>query len=152
MKPNRLMQERIRRVALLIKELGHDLEETEADELSYSGVFAGPDGFQTGVFIDADSKFLEFAYTFAFSIGMAEYVRERLEDILHALYEFGSYFSIHTDQHEIVLTVFTKIYFAGLNYFALKETLRDFREAVGVLHEILEIPEDREPEESYGDT
>lgn len=150
MKPNRLMQERIRRVALLIKELGYELQESDADEVSYSGVVVAGDGFQAGIFIDADSKFLEFAYTFSFSEALADFVRERLEEIIHALYEFGCYFTIHTDASDIVFSVFSKVYFAGLNYFAVKETVRDFREAVAALHEIFEIPDEQEAEEHYG--
>ena len=152
MKPNRLMQERIRRVHVLFRELGHELAESEVSNDSYSAGFIAGDGFQAGLFVDADSKFLELAFTFTFAPEMANFVRERLEEAMHSLYEFGCYFSLQTDREEITYTVFSKIYFAGLNYFALKETIRDFRDAVEANQEIFDIPVEHEKGASHGDS
>lgn len=152
MKPNRLMQERIRRVHVLFRELGYELTEGDTSEDSYSTGFVANDGFQAGLFIDADSKFLELAFTFTFTSQMANFVRERLEEVMHSLYEFGCYFSLQTDRDEITYTVFGKIYFAGLNYFALKETIRDFRDAVEASQEIFDIPIEYEKGASHGDS
>jgi len=152
MKPNRLMQERIRRVHVLFRELGYELSDSDVSEDSYSSGFSGSDGFQAGLFIDADSKFLELAFTFTFAAEMANFVRERMEEAMHSLYEFGCYFSLQTDRHEITYTVFSKIYFAGLNYFALKETIRDFRDAVEASREIFDIPIEYEKGASHGDS
>lgn len=152
MKPNRLMQERIRRVSVLVRELGFELNEGEVSEESFSAGFTAPDGFQAGLFIDADSKFLELAFTFTFAVGMADFVRERIEEVMHSLYEFGCYFSLQIDQQEITYSVFSKIYFAGLNYFALKETVRDFRDAVEANQEIFEIQLENETGASHGDS
>lgn len=151
MKPNRLMQERIRRVTVLFRELGYQIHEGDSTEDSYSAGFSTPEGFQAGLFIDADSKFLELAFTFSFSNGMADFVRERIEDVMHSLYEYGCYFSLQIDDRDINLTVFSKIYFAGLNYFALKETVRDFREAIEAVQEIFEIHLENEKEAPRGD-
>jgi hypothetical protein len=139
MKTNRLMQERIRRVSMLIRELGYELHEGDLAGDSYNSGFSTPDGFEGGLFIDSESKFLEISFTFTFSGGMVDFVRERIEEIMHTLYEFGCYFTLHVEEEEITHTVFTKIYFAGLNYFALKETIRDFRDAVEANQEILDI-------------
>jgi hypothetical protein len=152
MKPNRLMQERIRRVNVLFHELGYELSESDVGEESYSTGFVGADGFQAGLFVDADSKFLELAFTFTFAPEMANFVRERLEEAMHSLYEYGCYFSLQTDQQEITFTIFSKIYFAGLNYFALKETIRDFRDAVEANQEIFDVPMEDEKGELHGDT
>jgi hypothetical protein len=57
------MQERIRRTQVLLRELGYEVHEGEVTEDSYSGGLVAPDGFQAGFFIDADSKFLELAFT-----------------------------------------------------------------------------------------
>lgn len=152
MKPNRLMQERIRRVNVLFRELGYEITEGDIGEDSYSSGFEANDGFQAGLFVDADSKFLELAFTFTFSAQMANFVRERLEEAMHSLYEFGCYFSLQTDRHEITYTVFSKVYFAGLNYFSLKETLRDFRDAVEASQEIFDIPVEYEKGASHGDS
>lgn len=152
MKPNRLMLERIRRVTVLFRELGFEVADGEATDESYSASFATPDGFQAGLFVDSDSKFLELAFTFSFSSTMADFVRERVEEVMHSLYEYGCYFSLQIDESEITLTIFSKIYFAGLNYFALKETIRDFREAVEANEEIFDIQLDAEQGASYGDS
>lgn len=146
------MQERIRRTQVLLRELGYEILDGEATEDSYSGGFVTTDGFQAGYFIDADSKFLELAFTFTFGNIMADFVRERIEEMLHSLYEYGCYLSLQIDQNEISYTVFSKIYFAGLNYFALKETIRDFREAVEANEEIFDIQLDAEQGASYGDS
>jgi hypothetical protein len=145
------MQERIRRTQVLLKELGYEVHEGEVTEDSYSGGLVAPDGFQAGFFIDADSKFLELAFTFTFGNVMADFVRERIEEMLHTLYEYGCYLSLQIDQQEISYTIFSKIYFAGLNYFALKETIRDFRDAVDANQEIFEIHMENEKGASHGD-
>ncbi len=146
------MQERIRRTHVLFRELGYEVQEGEVTEDSYSAGFVSPDGFQAGFFIDADSKFLELAFTFTFGNVMADFVRERIEEMLHTLYEYGCYLSLQIDQQEISYTIFSKIYFAGLNYFALKETIRDFRDAVDANQEIFEIQMENEKGASYGDS
>ncbi|MEX2444706.1 MAG: hypothetical protein WD492_13955 [Alkalispirochaeta sp.] len=152
MKPSRLMQERIRRTQVLLRELGHEVQEGDVAEDSYSGGFVSSDGFQAGFFIDSDSKFLEFAFTFTFGNTMADFIRERIEEMLHTLYEYGCYLSLQIDQNEISYTIFSKIYFAGLNYFALKETIRDFRDAVEANQEIFEIHLENEKGASHGDS
>ncbi len=152
MKQNRLMQERIRRTTILLRELGYEIQEGEVADDSYSAGFVTPDGFQAGFFIDADSKFLELVFTFTFGKGMADFVRERIEEVMHTLYEYGCYFTLQIDQEEISYTIFSKIYFAGLNYFALKETIRDFRDAVDANQEIFEIQLENEQGASYGDS
>ncbi len=152
MKSNRLMQERIRRVHVLFQELGYELTESETTEESYSAGFVGSDGFQAGFFIDADSKFLELAFTFTFTAEMANFVRERIEEGMRSLYEFGCYFSLQTDEQDIVLTIFSKIYFAGLNYFALKETIRDFRDATEAIQDLFDIPFEIEKGDDDGDS
>lgn len=152
MKSSRLLHERIRRVSVLIRELGFELHEGETSDDSYTAGFEAPDGFQAGMFIDADSKFLEFAFTFSLPAGMADFLRERIEEIMHTLYEFGCYFTLQVDGEEIAYTVFSKIYFAGLNYFALKETIRDFREAIDASQDLFEIRLASEQEERDGDS
>lgn len=152
MKSNRLMQERIRRVSILVRELGYELHEGELSGDSFNTAFTTPDGFEAGLFIDGESKFLELSFTFTFTGTMADFVRERIEEIMHTLYEFGCYFTLQVDDEEITYSVFSKIYFAGLNYFALKETIRDFRDAVEANQEILDIDLENEEGAAHGDS
>jgi len=82
---------------------------------------------------------------------MADFVRERMDEIIHTLYEYGCYFTMHVDTNDIVFSIFSKIYFAGLNYFSLKETIKDLREAIDAHQEIFELPIENEKESDRGD-
>ena len=152
MKYSKLMKERVRRTEVLFRELGYELTDSEMLEDSYTAGFESDDGFQGGLFIDRESKFLELAFTFAFSAHFADFIRSRLEDIVHICYEYGSYFNLETGDGEIAFSVFSKIYYAGLNYFSLKETVRDYREAIDTLEELFQIQREFGRGVSYGDT
>jgi hypothetical protein len=135
----RVMHERIRRVRLLFREVGYRTAEAERSDDAYSATFEGPKGAAGGLFIDRDSRFLEIGYTFSFSPSLSVFVKKRLEDIMRAAYEFGCYPNIEARKDEIVLSVFTKIYFAGLNYYALRDSLADFNQCVAAITEIVDI-------------
>jgi hypothetical protein len=142
MKYSKLIKERVRRVGVLLREMGFDLVDGEVADGTYSAAFEGTDGFQGGVFIDRESKFLELAYTFTFSANLSAFVRSRLEEVFQVCYEFGCYMNLQTSEEEVSFSIFAKIYYAGLNYYALKETIRDFREAVEALSEILDLKQE----------
>lgn len=142
MKYSKLIKERVRRVSVLLREMGFELLDGEMSDGTYSAAFESSDGFQGGVFIDRESKFLELAYAFAFSSNLTAFVRARLEEIVQVCYEYGCYLNLQTTAEEISISVFAKIYYAGLNYYALKETLRDFREATEALSEILDLKQE----------
>lgn len=135
----RLMQQRIRRVRVLFREIGYRTEGAERSHDSYSATFSGPGGAEGGVFIDRESRFLEIGYTFSFSPSLSQFVTERLEDIMRCAYEFGCYPNILAGRSEIVLSVFTKIYFSGLNYQSLQESLADFNRCVAAITEVVAI-------------
>ena len=139
MKNPKVMEERIRRVRVLFRELGYKLHETERSEDTYSAGFGNEQGMQGGFFIDRASRFVEIAYTFSFSPSMAEYVKARLEEMLKISYEFGCYINLQMADEEIAFSVFSKLYYTGLNYHALKESLREFALCVEALTDLLEI-------------
>ena len=139
MKYSTLMKERVRRVNVLLRELGYEMLDGEFLEETYSAGFESTDGFQGAVYIDRDSKFLELAYTFSFSANLADFVQVKLEEMTQICYEYGCYHTLQSSSKEITFTVFSKIYYAGLNYYALKETVRDYREAVESLTDLLEL-------------
>ena len=58
--------------------------------------------------------------------------------MLKICYEFGCYLNLQKND-EIMFSVFSKIYFAGLNYYSLKETLKDFNGCIESLRELIEI-------------
>lgn len=139
MKYSKLMKERIRRVTVLFKELGYRIIDGEQLEETYSAGFESDDGRQGGFFIDRDSKFLEVAFTFSFSSSLGEFIRNKLEEMLRLCYEYGCYINIQKEKKEISFSVFSKIYFAGLSYYALRETMTDFFACVESLKGLLEI-------------
>jgi hypothetical protein len=139
MKYSKLMKERVRRVGVLLRELGYELLDGEFLEETYSAGFEGDDGFQGGIYIDRESKFLEFAYTFTFSTNLSDFVQGKLEEMYQICYEYGCHTNLQTSPADISFSVFSKIYYAGLNYYALRETVRDFREAAESLTELLEL-------------
>lgn len=149
MRQSKVMKERIRRVNLLFRELGYECAEGElVDETYTTGV--EQDEFQAGVFIDRDSKFLEIAFSFSFSASLEDFVRGKFEELFQICYEFGCYTNVQSSRREIVFSVFSKVYYAGLNYFSLKETVRDFRLAIDAIAEALDIRRDLGQEDDDG--
>lgn len=151
MKYSKLMKERIRRVRVLFKELGYDIFEGERQEDSYTAGIDDNHGFQCGFFIDGECKFLEIAFTFSFSPKLSSFIKYRLEEMLKICYEYGCYVNIQKTTDEIAFSVFSKLYFAGLNYYALRETLTDFKACTEALKELMDLQltdgEDEEEEE-----
>lgn len=142
MKYSKLMKERIRRVRILFKELGYDLVEGEKSEETFSAAFENEDGFQGGFFIDSDNRFLEFAFTFTFSEELGLYIQEKLEEMLRICYEFGCYMNLQKTEDEIEFSLYSKLYYSGLNYYVLKETLRDFQGCIESLKTLVDITAD----------
>lgn len=151
MKQSKIMRERIHRVRVLFKELGYEIHEGENNEFSYSGGFEKHGTFSGGFFIDSDSRFLEIAFSFSFSGRMAPFIRERLEEMMTICYEYGCYMNLQKFD-DFTFSIFSKIYFAGLNYYALKETLKDFNLCVESLKEILDIGQSQEEDENNENT
>lgn len=147
MKYSKLMKERIRRVRVLFKELGYDIFEGEKHEESYSAGIDDNKDFQCGYFIDNDSKFLELVFTFSFSIKLGQYVRSNLEEMIKTCYEFGCYINLFSSDEEITFSVFSKLYYAGLNYYSLRDTLNDFKSCVEDLKSLLDIQTAAEEED-----
>lgn len=152
MKQSKLMRERIHRARILFSELGYEVVDDEGDDGSYTAGFRHEGGFQGGFYIDEDSKFLELAFTFTFSYTLGEFIRSQMEEILRICYEYGCYFNLQTYKKEISFSIFSKVYYAGLNYYALKETLRDFRGAAETLRDLIEIKSERKKGDSHGDS
>ena len=139
MKYSKLMKERIRRVRILFRELGHEIVEGERSEESFSAAYENDEGFLGGFFIDADNKFLEIAFTFSFSNELGSFIQQRLEEMLRVCYEYGCYMNVQNTNSEIEFSVYSKIYYAGLNYYSLKETLRDFQACVESIKEVIDL-------------
>ena len=124
------MKERIRRVRVLFKELGCQLFDGEMFDECYSAGFSDKQGFHSGFYIDNDSRFLELVFTFTFSNQLGSYIQGKIEEMILICYEYGCYMNINKEKEEIDFSVFSKVYYAGLNYNSLKETLSDFKACV----------------------
>jgi len=152
MKQSKIMRERIRRVRVLFAELGYEVVDPEERDGAYTAGFQNEAGSKAGFYIDEESRFLELAFSFTFSPSLAGFLRSKMEEILRLCYEYGSYFNLQQLKKETTLTIFTKIYFVGLNYHALKETLRDFQENVSGLRELVEIKSGNKKGDIHGDS
>ena len=152
MNSSKLMKERIRRVEILLKELGFDSEPEEVAEDGYGAAVFEDEAYVFGLTVDRESKFLEIGFTFGFSHALQDRVRKSMEEVMGICYEYGCYTTLAFDENEIVLSLFSKIYFAGLNYYALKETVRDLRSAITLITELLDFESQLRGEESYGDS
>jgi hypothetical protein len=147
---SKILEERVRRVKVLFKELGYRLTRDDKSPEEYTAAISNSAGVVGGVFLDTESRFLELGYTFSFSSSLSHYLRNRLEDVLRVCYEFGCYPNVQKDGGEIAISLFSKIYFSGLNYFSLKDSLKDFRACVDLVTGVLDIHTtgDEEEEES----
>ncbi len=136
------MKERIRRVRVLFKELGYNFKESEIHENSYSAGFEYKEEFIGGIYIDKDSKFMEIAFSFSFSSHLGSFIQNKLEDMLRTCYEFGCYLNLFNAEEEIAFSVFSKIYYVGLNFYSLKETIKDFQLCVDSIKDIIKFEDD----------
>ena len=136
---SQLMEERIRRITVLFQELSFRVIEDERSHNAYSATFEDSEGFQAGILIERGSKFLELAYAFTFPTSYSQYMGGKLEEMLKLAYEFGCYVSLQQSASEITFSVFAKLYYSGLNYYSLRDTMRDFRECVWSLMDLLEL-------------
>lgn len=144
---SKALDERIRRVKLLFKELGFKVIGDERSENAFTAAFEGNSGTHGGFFIDRESRFLEIGYTFSFSQNMSEFLKDRLEEMLKVCYEFGCYTNIQKNKSEVNYSLFKGIYFSGLSYFSLKDSLRDFKRCVAITTELLDIQSEEDGEE-----
>ncbi len=136
---SKVLEERIRRAKILFKELGFRVMGDERTENAFTAAFESKAGTYGGFFIDRQSRFLEIGYTFSFSPNMSVFLKDRLDDMLRICYEFGCYTNIQTSKTEISFSLFKGIYFSGLNYQCLKDSLRDYKRCVEMTTELLDI-------------
>ena len=132
------MKDRIFRTKVLFKELGYDVFDGTTMDETYSGGFEKKGIFAGGVFIDSDSKFLEIAYSFSFSGSLGHFIKNRLNEMFKVCYEFGCYLNLHMED-DFSFSIFSKIYFSGLNYYSLRDTIKDFNNCIRALKEVIEI-------------
>jgi hypothetical protein len=142
------MREIIERVETIFSELGYDISEREEREDVYEASFNKGGKYVGSFFVERNSNFLELAYTFTFDLDEEGYLRDELESMLDICYEYGSYFSILKGENEIHFSVFSKLYFSGLNVESLDDTLEDFINCAQELEVLFEMEEGEEGKDS----
>ena len=141
------LQERIHRARLLFKELQFTIHNEEQHDDVFTCEVQNDSDFIGGIYIDNNSRFLEITYTFSFSIKSITYLKSKIEEILRICYEFGSYCNFIEIDDEILFSIYTKVYYTGLNYYSLRDTLRDFRKCIKMVTKILDFDIKNKPEE-----
>jgi len=120
------MKDLVNRVEAIFGELGFKVYDVESDEEIYEASFSRDNHFYGYLFIEKDNNFLELGYSYSFDIRDEELLRKNIEEIMNICYKYGSYFNVVKDEDEISLSVFSKIYYSGLNVESLEDTLDDF--------------------------
>lgn len=144
------MKELIDRVETICSELGYEIIDREESDELYQASFVKSNEIGGSFIIEKDSNFLEIASSYSFDADEENLLKEHLESIMNICYEYGSYFSITKDRDEINLSVFSKIYFSGLNVESLQDTLEDFTACNHEIIELFGIDEDDQTEEVDG--
>jgi hypothetical protein len=139
MKKSSILKERINRVQVLFKELNFTLHSEQKLHDAYMCEFENKKGLQGSIYLDRHSRFFEIGFTFSFSAMMLEFLRTRLDDILRTCYEFGCYINLNKKEKELAFSVFTKLYFTGLNYYSLKYSILDYSWCVKEIMKIVEL-------------
>lgn len=130
------MKEMIDRVETICSELGYDIIDREESDEIYQASFVKSDEIGGSILIEKDSNFLEIASSYSFDVGEESLLKEHIESIINICYEYGNYFSITKGDEDITLSIFSKIYFSGLNVESLQDTFEDF---TACNHEIIEL-------------
>ncbi len=136
---NYILKERKQRVDLLLRELEYEILDTEDSNDSYSATFQDSEECVMGYYVEKENKFVEFSFIFCFSADFQDYIRDRMEELLQICCEFGVYFNLVHSTSEILFSIFTKTYYAGLNYHALKYSLSDLKKAARTLTKLLDV-------------
>ena len=130
------MKDLIERIEAICSELGFRIIDREESEELYQSSLLQNDEICGSLFVEKDSNFLEIAYTYTFDIEEENFLKSHLESMMNICYEYGNYFNIMKGEDEINFSIFTKVYFSGLNVESMQDTFDDF---IACNHEIIEI-------------
>jgi hypothetical protein len=142
------MKDFIERAETIFSELGYDISEREESEDVYQSSFGKGGKYNGSFFIEKNGNFIELAYTFTFDLDEGSYLKDELDSLMDICYEYGCYFSILKGEDEIHFSVFSKLYFSGLNVESLGDTLEDFIDCTNELAVLFEMEEGEEGKDS----
>ena len=130
------MKDLIERIEAICSELGFRIIDREESEELYQSSLLQNDEICGSLFVEKDSNFLEIAYTYTFDVEEENFLKSHLESMMNICYEYGNYFNIMKGEDEINFSIFTKVYFSGLNVESMQDTFDEF---IACNHEIIEI-------------
>jgi hypothetical protein len=142
------MKDIIERAETIFSELGYDISEREESEDVYQSSFGKGGKYSGSFFIEKNGNFIELAYTFTFDLDEESYLRDELDSLMDICYEYGCHFSILKGENEIHFSMFSKLYFSGLNVESLGDTLEDFIDCTQELAVLFEMEEGEEGKDS----
>jgi hypothetical protein len=109
------MKELIERIEAICSELGYKIIDRDESEELYQASFIKDEEIGGSLFIEKNSNFLEIAYSYSFDIDEENFLKDHLESMMNICYEYGNYFNIMKGDDEINFSIFSKLYFSGLN-------------------------------------
>jgi len=130
------MQDIIERIETICSELGYSIIDREESNELYQSSFVKDDEIAGSLFVEKNSNFLEVAYSYTFDVDEEEFLKDHLESMMNICYEYGNYFNIMKGEDEINFSIFSKLYFSGLNVESMQDTLDDF---IACTHEIMDV-------------
>jgi len=142
------IRELIETIETIFSELGYKMFDREETEDLYQASFSSNSDIGGSIFVEKESNFLELAYSYTFNIDEEDFLKEHLESMMNICYEYGNYFNIMKTEDEINFTIFSKLYFSGLNVESMQDTLEDFISCNREIIEVFGIEED----DRYSDT
>jgi hypothetical protein len=62
-----------------------------------------------------------------------------MAEIMESCFEFGCYMNSYADENTLSFSVFSKVYFSGLSYASLRDTLADFLQCASAIKEVVSL-------------
>jgi hypothetical protein len=132
-----VFRENVRRVSVLLGELGWAAGPSEKVADGWAARIA-VDGAELQAQLAEDRNFVEFSAFFTFDAAFADFLAERVDEFQRIAYHYGCYQLTEAVDRKITISVHTKLYFSGLQYYALKEAVGDLAAAVRELRVLFE--------------
>jgi len=116
----------------LIKESGYTLEREFLQKSKYfhSHIYDLNNNYKFSVFFSQEKKYIELYYEYTFSLALLQLIESNIKNVFSLCYEYGCYAKIKKiyikNDLYLQISVNTKLYFSGLNYFSFNECIEDF--------------------------
>jgi hypothetical protein len=130
-------RENIRRVSALLGEFGWPVESGAEGAGDWIARFTAY-GAALQAQVSEGRAFVEFSAFFVFDGAFADFLSDRVDEFQRIAYHYGCYQLTEAADRKITISVHTKLYFSGLQYYALKEAVGDLAAAAHELRVLFE--------------